>query len=50
MSQHQTAPVGQQQSKAPVPSPAPSVPIPLDPNLLRHISGGETTDAPRGGW
>jgi len=50
MPQPNTVPVGQQQTQSPIPSPAPSAPVPLDPSLLRHVGGGETADAPRGGW
>ncbi len=47
MSQKQTPVVPQQQSKTQAPA-APSAPLPIDPSLLRQVSGG--TDSPKTGW
>jgi hypothetical protein len=49
MSQYHTLAVPQDQAK-PAPA-APSAPSPIDPNLLRQISGGTTdTCAPKNNW
>jgi len=39
-----------QHPRSPSVPAAPSAPLPIDPALLRHISGGETTDLPGKGW
>jgi hypothetical protein len=46
MSQQQTPAVPQQQPK----STTPTAPLPIDPSLLRHISGGATTSTPNPTW
>ena len=39
------------QTKTPAAPVAPSVPQPIDPNLLRYISGGvDSASAPYKGW
>jgi hypothetical protein len=45
---HVVAPQSQPKSPAPI---APSLPQPIDPALLRLISGGDSTDSlPNKGW
>ena len=53
--QQQTQPAAQPiQPKAPVAPASKSAPLPLDPNLLRHVGGGTnttaTTQSPNGSW
>ena len=50
MSQEQTKVVAPQTQPAKAPA-TPSTPMPIDPALLRHISGGDgTTSLPGKGW
>lgn len=50
MSHQQTPAVSQSQSKAPAVPTAPSLPLPIDPRLLQHIAGGNSTSSPVVGW
>jgi hypothetical protein len=50
MSQQYTPIAQQQKSKTPAAPAAPSAPLPIDPSLLRQISGGTTELTPKGGW
>jgi hypothetical protein len=36
--------------KTPVAPAAQTAPLPLDPNLFRHVGGGGSTDAPNPHW
>lgn len=50
MSQLHTPAAPQQQPKT-TPAPVPSAPLPLDPHLLRQVSGGTTgTASPVNNW
>jgi hypothetical protein len=51
MQQAQTQPATQPvQPKAPVAPASQTAPLPLDPNLLRHVGGGAATSSPNGNW
>jgi len=49
MSSQQSS-VQPQQSKAPSKPAAPSAPVPLDPNLFKHVGGGDGTSGPTKVW
>lgn len=50
MSQQHAPATLQQQTKLPTTPATPSAPVPIDPNLLRQISGGQTATGPNPGW
>jgi hypothetical protein len=48
--QAQTQPVQPVPAKTPIAPASQSAPLPLDPNLLRHVGGGASAAGPNGGW
>ena len=48
--QEHTAAVAPKSPATPAKPVAPSKPLPIDPTLLRHVSGGVRTNAPNGNW